>query len=74
MDKKKYMGYAAAFSTLESLKTELTLNQKLTLHSPRVGAATEGSKLEISRSMLMEAGHWRSGAVDTYIQVESPKE
>ena len=29
LDKKKYMGYAAAFATLESLKTELRLNQKI---------------------------------------------
>ena len=62
MDRKKYLGYAAGFKILENLKRKLSLNPRLTLHSPRVGSATDGARLGVSRSVLMQAGHWNSNA------------
>ena len=72
LDRKKYLGYAAGFKILENLKRKLSLNPRLTLHSPRVGSATDGARLGVSRSVLMQAGHWNSNVVDRYTQVDSP--
>ena len=40
----------------------------LTLHSGRVGAATEASEEGVSRDNIKKAGDWRSEAVDVYIK------
>ena len=40
----------------------------LTLHSGRVGAATEASEEGVSRDNIKTAGDWRSEAVDVYIK------
>ena len=40
----------------------------LTLHSGRVGGATEASEEGVNRARIKEAGGWKSSAVDVYIQ------
>ena len=40
----------------------------LSLHSGRVGGATEASEAGVTRGEIKEAGGWKSAAVDTYIQ------
>ena len=57
---------------MESLKRKLSLDPRITLHLPRVGSATDGARLGLSRSVLMRAGHWNSNVVDSYTQVDSP--
>lgn len=70
VDKRKSLAYSSAHKGLELLKKELGLDPRITLHSPRVGSATEGARLGVRRSVLKEAGQWRSDAVDGYIQEE----
>ena len=46
----------------------LTCPRGLTLHSGRIGGATEAAAAGVSRADIKRQGGWASNAVDLYIQ------
>ena len=42
--------------------------RKLSLHSGRIGGASEVAAAGAGRAEIMKAGGWKSGAVDSYIR------
>ena len=71
-DKHRCVTYAMAYKWLEMAKINLDLEDGLTWHCFRIGAASRGSELGGSRGIIKEAGFWRSEAVDLYIRQECP--
>ena len=71
-DRKVCVSYAVAYRCLEKLKTELGLSAGLTWHCFRIGAASRGAQLGVSRGMIKEAGLWKSEVVDLYMRLENP--
>ena len=54
---------------LDLIKEQLLLGiKKISLHSGRIGGATEAAAAGVGRAEIMEAGGWVSSAVDVYIQ------
>ena len=71
-DKHRCVTYAISYKWLQLAKNKLDLEDGLTWHCFRIGAANRGSKLGVSRGIIKEAGFWRSEAVDLYIRQECP--
>ena len=65
------VAYGEALADLRKVCKRLGLPQ-LTLHSARIGAATEGAKAGVSREFLKACGGWSSGAVDGYVRLQEP--
>lgn len=63
---KDFLRYGEARVSLEKEQKKLGL-EGLSLHSGRVGGATEASALGVARAEIKEAGGWRSDQVDLYI-------
>ena len=42
--------------------------RKLSLHSGRIGGASEAAAAGVGRAEIMKAGSWKSSMVDTYIR------
>ena len=60
------VSYSVMYKELEIAKTTLELDENLTWHSFRIGAATRGNALGIRRTVMKKAGNWKSDAVDIY--------
>ena len=69
-EKRMGVTYNVMYSALEEMKTRLDLEPSLTWHSFRIGAATKGTRMGVSRNVLQKAGHWKSSAVDSYCHSE----
>ena len=65
----KAVSYGVARLQLMKERTSLRLG-RITWHSGRIGAATQASKMGVSREVIKLAGRWKSDAVDTYIRVK----
>ena len=63
--------YGKARSQLLRICENLGL-EKLTLHSPRIGAASDAARAGVGREIIKKGGNWRSDALDLYIQVDQP--
>ena len=66
---KEFVRYREARASLVLEQRRLGL-EGLTLHSGRVGGATEAAGLGVGRAEIKEAGGWRSEQVDCYIQAK----
>ena len=64
---KDFMKYGEARKSVEEEQKKLGF-EGLTLHSARVGGATEAAACGVGRAEIKEAGGWRSNAVDIYVQ------
>ena len=64
--KKMGVIYNVMYSALEEMKTRLDLEASLNWNSFRIGPATKGTKMGVSRNVLKKAGNWKSSAVDGY--------
>ena len=65
------VSYRVALQDLQEVCRRYAL-PPLTLHSARIGAATEGAKAGVSREFLKACGGWSSGAVDDYVRLRDP--
>ena len=63
----RFITYAEARRVMIKEQVWLGL-RKISLHSGRIGGATEAAAAGAGRAAIMRAGGWRSGAVDTYIR------
>ena len=70
--KRKAVSYSIMYSSLQSVKTRLGMDENITWHSYRVGAATRGTSLGVRRNVIKRAGLWRSSAVDMYCRESNP--
>ena len=64
---QEYVGYQEARKNLKAEQALLGL-EGLTLHSGRIGGATEAASAGIGRAEIQKMGHWKSQAVDRYIR------
>ena len=64
---EKFITYNEARRSL--IKEQIGLGlRKISLHSGRIGGASEAAAAGAGRAAIMKAGGWRSGAVDGYIR------
>merc|ERR1712082_360709 len=68
----EYLGYQEARKSLITEQALLGL-EGLTLHSARIGGATEAAEAGIGRAEIQEQGNWKSRAVDLYIRPKGKK-
>ena len=68
----KCITYREARKQLTEECIKLGLNENLTMHSGRVGAATGAARQGMDRNIIKKGGNWKSNVVDTYMQVEEP--
>ena len=68
---KKAVGYDTIRKQFKNMCVELKL-PLLDIHSCRIGAATESTRLGARRDVVKEVGGWRSAAVDLYVRPEEP--
>ena len=66
----EYLGYQEARKSLIAEQALLGL-EGLTLHSGRIGGATEAAEAGIGRAEIQKQGNWKSRAVDLYIKPKS---
>ena len=64
---ERHVGYQEARRSLIKEQALLGLSG-LTLHSARIGGATEAALAGVKRADIKEAGNWKSDAVDLYIR------
>lgn len=69
--KVKAVSYNVMYNTLEAMKARMGLDKSITWHSYRIGAATRGTALGVSRNVVKKAGLWRSDAVDLYCREDN---
>ena len=63
----RFITYAEARRTMMKEQVLLGL-RKLSLHSGRIGGASEAAAAGVGRAAIMKAGGWKTSAVDTYIR------
>ena len=63
----KAVAYSTALADLKQVNRRLGM-PNLTLHSSRIGGATEGIAVGVSRDNIRVRGGWRSSAMDVYIK------
>ena len=63
----KSVVYSTALADLKAVATRLGLGN-LTLHSGRIGGATEGIEAGVNRDKIRICGGWSSSAMDCYIK------
>ena len=63
----RFITYAEARRIMMKEQVLLGL-RKLSLHSGRIGGASEAAAAGAGRAAIMKAGGWRSSAVDSYIR------
>ena len=67
MQEEKYLSYKEARRILIKEQARLGL-RKISLHSGRIGGASEAATAGVRRAEIMNAGGWKSAAVDSYIR------
>ena len=63
----KVVAYSTALADLKQVTRKLGM-PNLTLHSSRIGGATEGIAAGVGRDNIRVCGGWRSSAMDVYIK------
>ena len=69
--KGKSVTYNVMYNSLEAMKARMDLDKSITWHSFRIGSASRGTSLGVSRNVVKRAGLWRSEAVDLYCREEN---
>ena len=67
IQEEKFLEYKEARRIMIKEQAVMGL-KKISLHSGRIGGASEAAAAGVGRAEIMKAGGWRSGAVDTYIR------
>ena len=63
----RFITYVEARRTMMKEQVLLGL-RKLSLHSGRIGGASEAAAAGVGRAAIMKAGGWKTSAVDSYIR------
>ena len=70
--KDQQVSYGAAASQMKAEVVRLKLNN-ISLHSGRIGGATQGALAGLSRQKMKTVGGWKSStSVDLYTRLERP--